>query len=89
MHTRSGECSQKEGSLSYFRLTELLLEKISSIGMGPKLFGMHSLWAGGATAAANAGVHDRLFRRHGRWTSQSAQDVYACKGLCSELLRSF
>ena len=49
MHTRSGECSQKEGSLSYFRLTELLLEKISSIGMGPK--------AGGATAAANAGVH--------------------------------
>ena len=66
MHTRSGDCSQKEGSLSYSRLTELLLEKISSLGMDPKLFGMHSPRAGGATASANAGVHDRLFKWHGR-----------------------
>ena len=29
--------------------------------MDPKLFGTHSLRAGGATAAANAGVSDRLF----------------------------
>ena len=42
--------------------------------MDPKLFGMHSLRAGGATAAANAGVPDRLFKRHGRWKSESAKD---------------
>ena len=35
------------------------------LSMDPKLFGMHSLRAGGATAAANAGVPDRLFKRHG------------------------
>ena len=76
MHTKSGECLRKGGSLSYSRLRELLLEKISSLGMDPKLFGMHSLQAGGATAAANTGVPDRLFKRHGRWKSESAKDGY-------------
>ena len=58
------------------RARELLLEKIKSIGMDPALFGMHSLRAGGATAAANAGAPDRLFKRHGRWKSESAKDGY-------------
>ena len=44
--------------------------------MDPQLFGMHSLRAGGATAAANAGVPDRLFKRHGRWWFESAKDGY-------------
>ena len=30
----------------------------------------------GATVAANAGVQDRLFKRHGRWKSESAKDGY-------------
>ena len=30
----------------------------------PTFFGMHSLRAGGVTAAANAGVPDRLCKRH-------------------------
>ena len=37
---------------------------------------MHSLRAGGATAAANAGVPDRLLKRHGRWRSETAKDGY-------------
>ena len=37
---------------------------------------MHSLRAGRATAAANAGVNDRMFKRHGRWRSESAKDGY-------------
>ena len=37
---------------------------------------MHSLRAGGAMAAANAGVPDRLFKRHSRWRSESAKDGY-------------
>ena len=36
----------------------------------------HSLRAGGATAAANAGINDRLFKRHGRWLSENAKDGY-------------
>ena len=37
---------------------------------------MHSLLAGGATTAANAGMPDRNFKRHGRGKSESAKDGY-------------
>ena len=45
----------------------------------------HSLRSGGATAAANAGVPDRLFLRHGRWSSVSAKDGYVKDSLASRL----
>ena len=54
----------------------MLLSKTSQLGFDPKLSGLHSLRAGRATAAANAGVPDRLFKRHGRWKSESAKDGY-------------
>ena len=31
---------------------------------------------GGASAAANSGVPDRVFQRHARWKSASAKDGY-------------
>jgi len=37
---------------------------------------IHSPRAGGATAAANAGVPDRLFKRHDIWHSENAKDSY-------------
>ena len=74
--TKNGERLRKTGGLSYSRLRELLLSKISQLGYDPKPFGLHSVRAGGATAAANAGVPDRLFKRHGRWKSESANDGY-------------
>ena len=41
----------------------------------PKVkIGVHGLRAGGASAAANEGVKDRLFKRHGRWVSANAED---------------
>ena len=76
VHTKQGEKLRASGGISYSRLRELLLEKIAELGMDPKLFGMHSLRAGGATAAANAGVNDRMFKRHDRWRSESAKDGY-------------
>ena len=39
-------------------------------------YGLHGLRAGGASAAANHGVPDRLFKRHGRWRSENAKDGY-------------
>ena len=54
------------GSLSYTRMRELFLGKLGELGLDASKFGLHSLRAGGATAAANAGVADRLFKRHGR-----------------------
>lgn len=47
--------------------------------------GTHSLRSGGATAAANAGVPDRLVKRHGRWASESAKDGYMQDSLSSRL----
>ena len=38
--------------------------------------GLHSLRARGASAAANAGVEDQLFKRHRRWRSENAKDGY-------------
>ena len=73
---KEGQRLHKGGSISYTRLRKLLLEKIRQLGMDPSAFGMHSLRAGGATAAAGAGVADRLFKRHGRWRSESAKDGY-------------
>lgn len=41
------------------------MAKIEQLGMDPKLFGVHSLQVGGATAAANAEVPDLLLKCHG------------------------
>ena len=59
-------------SLSYSRLRELELEAFKEIVPDISASGMHSLRSGGATDAANAGVPDRLFKRHDRWASESA-----------------
>ena len=57
--TKKGECLRRGGGLSSTRMRELL-PKIEQLGMDPKQLGMHSLRAGRATAAANAGVPDRM-----------------------------
>ena len=67
VHAKAGDRLRSSGSLSYTRMRELFLTKLSQFGFDPKQFGLHSLRAGGATAAANAGVPDRLFKHHGRW----------------------
>ena len=82
---KEGERLRANGGLSYSRLREILLAKIAQMGWDPKLFGMHSLRAGGVTATANTGVPDRLFKRHGRWKSETAKDGYVKDSLESRL----
>lgn len=75
---RSGnKCSliYKNKPLSYTRAKECILSKLRRINPNLNL-GLHSLRAGGATAAANAGVSDRCLKRHGRWKSDSSKDGY-------------
>ena len=76
IHTKKGERLRESGSISYTRLRELVRDKIKALGYDPSLFGTHSFRAGGATLAANEGVPDRMFKRHGRWKSESAKDGY-------------
>ena len=53
------------------------LDHLNAIEAKPKTkFGLHSLRSGGASAAANSGVSDRLIGKHGRWSSNSSRDGY-------------
>ena len=68
---------RKGDHISYNRAREILLENLRKIGLDSSKFGMHSLRSGGATQVANCGfVCDRLFKKHGRWRSDSAKDGY-------------
>ena len=57
-------------------MRKLFRAKLHELGFDPNVRFAKSLRAGGASAAANAGVPDRLFKRHGRWRSESAKDGY-------------
>jgi len=70
------EIRSKNVMLSYTTVREHLLNFVEKIGLERKNFGTHSLRAGGATTAANRGIPDRLFKRHGRWKSEKAKDMY-------------
>ena len=67
-------------------MRELVLEAFQSVGFSKANFGLYNLRSGGATAAANAGVNDRLFKRYGRWRSETAKDGYVKDNLESLLL---
>ena len=85
--TKFGYKARARG-LSYTRLRELVFEAFRGIVPDLARIGTHSLRSGGATAAASAGVPDRLFLRHGRWSSVSAKDGYVKDSLASRLFVS-
>lgn len=56
--------------ISYSRCREIFLEALKALGYDSKLFGLHRLRSGGATAAVNSPsgpVSDRLLKLQGRW----------------------
>ena len=59
------ESLRKLVSVNYSCLTELFKKKLRGLGCNPDDFQLHSSRVGGATAAANNGVSDRLFKCHG------------------------
>ena len=67
--------------ISYSRSREIILKELENIGLNKSKFGIHNLRSGGATAAAESGVSDRLFKRHGRWKSENAKDGYVHENL--------
>ena len=56
------------------------------LSSNPCGFSNHSFRSGGATAAANLNVPDRLFKVHGTWKSDSANDGYVCDKVDLRLL---
>jgi integrase len=71
--------------LTYSNVREIVKAKALQLGLDPSKYSTHSLRAGGSTAAANAGIGDRLFQRHGRWASPASKDGYIQDTLKSRL----
>ena len=46
---------------------------LQSIVPDPSVYATHSFRSGGASRAANSGVSDRIFQRHGRWKNVAAK----------------
>ena len=65
----------RKSKISYTRVRELIKEAFAD-SIDVDFIGVHCLRAGGASSAANNGIPDRLFKRHGRWSSENAKDGY-------------
>lgn len=81
-----GKARLREEAMTYSRALEKIRNCFDAIGLDVRNYALHSLRAGGASAAASAGVPDRLFRRHGGWRSEKAKDGYIQESLDSLLM---
>ena len=84
-HTKNGWHLKKQG-MSYSRANQLLKAELKKEGLNVSRYSLHSLRAGGASAAAALGVPDRLFQRHRGWRSETAKNNYLEESLDSLLL---
>ena len=71
--------------LSYSTVKSIFLAKLSNLGLNPKAYGLYSLRAGGVSIYVNRGTVDRLWKRHGKWTSEKAKDGYVTDDLKQRL----
>ena len=74
----TGSCKlvSPDKPVSYGSIREAFRQDLKGIGPDPSKFGLHFLRSGGAIMAANNGVSDRVFQRHGRWRSVQARNLY-------------
>ena len=76
VHCFIAQGGHDKSSMTYSRANQLLKMELQSEGLDGKSYGIHSLRAGGASAAAALGVPDQLFQRQGGWRSEKAQNNY-------------
>ena len=72
-------------SITYSRVNELVKQKFKELGLDCKLYKLHSLRAGGSSAAANNKVPDRAFQRHGRWRTVAVKNSYITESMADLL----
>ena len=87
--TKNGESLREcDKHVCYETIRKQVLSALKPFVSDIKSYGLHSLRRGGATAAANLGIKDRLFQKHGRWKSERIKDGYIEEDLNSLLLVS-
>ena len=75
------------GKLSYSTCREIFEDCPKELGLDHKMYGLHSLWSGGATSAVcnNPNLLERLLKLHGRWNSDTARDMYVWEDVFKRL----
>ena len=76
---------QKNKPISHTTFRDQLTKSLQNVVPDPSVYGTHSFRSGGASKAANSGVSDRLFQRHGRWKSVAAKNCYIKDDISSRL----
>jgi hypothetical protein len=71
--------------LTYSNVRDIVKAKALQLKLDPQCYSTHSMRSGGSSAAANAGIGDRLFQRHGRWASAASKDGYVLDSLTDRL----
>ena len=73
---KKGHKIAKTQGISHSRIRKVFKNYITDITANPEKHGLHSLRAGGASAAANNDVTDPLVWKQGRWFSEKAINGY-------------
>ena len=81
----SYKLANKDKPISYTTFRDHLSKSLRSVVPDPSVYGTHSFRSGGATKAANSGVGERVFQRHGRWKSVLAKDGYVKDNITSRI----
>lgn len=68
--------ASKKLGISYSTVYDFFKDNMQPFQSEDESFGLHSLRSGGASAAANNGVSERLISKHGRWKSTKSRDGY-------------
>ena len=66
-------------------MQEIVRLRLEGLVSDVSQYSLHSFRAGGATQAAEAGIPDRCFKKHGRWASENAKDRYVEESLQTRL----
>lgn len=74
-----------EKPINYATYRDIFKKVFQNIVPDISKYSTHSLRSGGATLAANSGIPDRQFQRHGRWKSTKAKDMYVKDSLSARL----
>ena len=72
--------------LSYTRAREVILLKLKAIGLDTAKLGLHSFRIGGASAAINNDLPHRMVKKHGRWKTDKAKDLYCREDINHQLM---
>ena len=67
---------QKDKPISYSTFRDQLVKSLQNVVPDPSVYRTQSFRSGGASRAANCGIGDMVFQRHGRWKTVAAKDGY-------------